>query len=266
MKKAPSRADFPSHLTLTITHPPHQSPETSQPNILLLLHGLGDTASSFTSFAQALHLPETTIVTLQAPHPLPFDLPGAHWGDDLTFDAASGGGAGGGSSSGPDMDMDGGFTRATRVLNEVLDVLVRTCGYAVSEVLVFGFGQGGMAGLCAAREVSSGSTSGSSNAGAGRAGSLSGVVSIGAPYPLSASTTGPKSRTPVLLVCGRDSTAVSDSAERRTKQVFEFVETHRYARRGDGMPRNRDEMFPVMRFLATRLRSWRGVPEGSVEL
>ena len=208
----------------------------------------------FTSFARALNLPETTILTIQAPHPLPFDLPGVHWGDDLTLETSSSG-----------LDMDGGFTRATRVLlhEVILAVLVRKCGYALSEILVFGFGQGGMVGLCLAREVSL-SSSGPPDG----AGDLSGVVSIGAPYPLSARTSGRKSRTPVLLVGGRDdgSSAVSDSALRRTKEVFEFVEMQRYHRRGDGMPRNRDEMLPVMRFLATRLRSWRGVPPGSVEI
>jgi hypothetical protein len=59
---------------------------------------------------------------------------------------------------------------------------------------------------------------------------------------------------------------VSDGAVRRTEQVFEFVDVARYARKGDGMPKSRDEMMPVMRFLARRLRSWQGVPEGSVEI
>lgn len=160
--------------------------------------------------------------------------------------------------------MDGGFERATRLLVEdvVRGVLVRKCGYGVREILVFGFGQGGMAGLCVANALASSTTS---TSGGDDGKELSGVVSIGAPYPLSARISG-KSRTPVLLVAGRDSTAVSDSVVQRTKQVFEFVEVHRYARRGDGMPRNRDEMWPVMQFLARRLRSLRGVPEGSVEI
>lgn len=169
--------------------------------------------------------------------------------------------------------MDGGFERATRLLVEdvVKGVLVQTCGYGERDILVFGFGQGGMAALCVASALASGSswsTSGSGSLGGGGepGKELSGVVSIGAPYPLSAKVGRGKSRTPVLLVAGRDSTAVSDGAVQRTKQEFEFVEVHRYARRGDGMPRNREEMWPVMQFLARRLRSWKGVPEGSVEI
>ncbi|GFG14616.1 uncharacterized hydrolase C9G1.08c [Aspergillus udagawae] len=262
-KKPPSPADFPSHHTVTITPPqsPPRATHPAPPNILLLLHGLGDTAAAFTSFARALNLPETTVVTIQAPTPLPFDLGGFHWGDDVSFDSATG-----------TVDMDAGFKRATTLLvHEVIrGVLVQKCGYRPREILVLGFGQGGMAALVAAREMANRERTQGASAGvdadADADASLSGVISIGAPYPLSGSTVGRKSRTPVLLVGGREPTAVSDGAIQRTKQVFEFVEVHQYARKGDGMPRNREEMMPVMQFFARRLRSWQGVPEGSVEI
>lgn len=264
--KPPTPSDFPSHLTVTITPPPSQPSSTRPtPNILLLLHGLGDSASSFTAFARALNLPETTCVTVQAPHPLPFDLPGFHWGDDVTFDRSTGG-----------LDMDSGFGRATRLIVEdvVRGVLVRKCGYRLREVLVLGFGQGGMVGLVAARElgkvprVSSAEEEGERGEERKKedAGELAGVISIGAPYPLSGSTTGPKNRTPVLLVASRDSAAVTDSAIQRTRNGFEFVELHRWVRKGDGMPRSREEMMPVMQFFARRLRSRQGVPEDAVEI
>lgn len=247
--KTPTQADFPSNLTVTITLPPNPTSSPS-PNILLLLHGLGDSAAGFTPFGRALHLPETTVLTVQAPNPVPFDLGGFHWGDDVAFDSSTGG-----------LDMDAGFTKSPVILAKdlVRGVLVQKCGYRPREILVLGFGQGGMAGLSLARELG--------KAGEGVDGEpLAGVISIGAPYPLSGSRAGSKNRTPVLLVSGRDSIVVSDEAVRRTKQVFEFVEVSRYARKGDGMPSNRDEMLPVMQFFARRLRSRQGVPEGSVEL
>ena len=168
--------------------------------------------------------------------------------------------------------MDSGFGRAGRTIVQdvVRGVLVGKCGYSLREVLVFGFGQGGMVGLNVAREL--GVSAPDSDSGQIGSGELSGVISIGAPYPLSASsmagstTSSGKNRTPVFLVAGRDSSAVTDGAVQRTKQVFKFVEVHRYARKGDGMPRNRDEMLPVMQFFARRLRSMKGVPEGSVEI
>lgn len=168
--------------------------------------------------------------------------------------------------------MDAGFSRSVKMLVDegVRGVLLRKCGYQLREVMVLGFGQGGMAGLMAARELSlSSSTSTTSGSGSGsqdESGSLAGVISVGAPYPLSGSRVGAKCRAPVLLVAGRDSEVVTDGAVKRTKEVFEFVEVHRYARKGDGMPRNRDEMMPVMQFFARRLRSRQGVPEGSVEI
>ncbi|KAE8389118.1 Alpha/Beta hydrolase protein [Aspergillus alliaceus] len=260
--KPPTASDFPPHLTLTITPPqtPSSNPARPPPNLLLLLHGIGDTSATFSTFGRALNLPETTVLTLQAPTHLPFDLPGYHWGDDISFDPATGA-----------LDMDAGFARTTRTLvDEVIrDILVKRCGYKLREIMILGFGQGGMVGLAAARELGIrpkvqdvGGEGGSSSA----FGELSGVISIGAPYPVSGSVVGGKSRTPVLLVAGRDSGVVSDGAEKRTRGVFEFVEVARYARKGDGMPKSREEMLPIMRFLARRLRSWQGVPEGSVEI
>ncbi|BCR94774.1 alpha/beta hydrolase [Aspergillus luchuensis] len=255
----PTPSHFPPHLTLTITPPSSTStsPNTS-PNILLLLHGLGDTSQNLTTLARALNLPETTVLTLQAPSPLPFDLGGFHWGDDIAFSPAG------------DLDMDAGFTRSTNtIIKEVIiDTLLKKCGYRGRDIVVFGIGQGGMVGLEVARHFKN------SSEGKVDEEELGGVVSIGAPVGLSgkAPATGSgKSRTPVLIVAGKEdggerSTAVTAAGVRRTKEWFEFVEVSRYKRRGDGMPRNAEEMRPVMEFLARRLRSYKGVPEGSVEL
>ncbi|KAJ5223664.1 hypothetical protein N7468_008206 [Penicillium chermesinum] len=243
--KTPTQADFPSTVTAIITTPP-QARSGPAPNILLLLHGLGDSATGFSAFGRALNLPETTVVTIQGPAPVPFDLGGFHWGDDVSFDSSTGG-----------LDMDAGFNKSTRLLREVIrDVLMTKCGYRAREILVLGFGQGGMAGLMIGREFGGGS----------EAEALAGVVSIGAAFPLSGSAAGAKSRAPVLLLAGRDSVVVSDSAVKRTKGVFEFVEVSRYARKGDTMPSCREEVVPLMQFFARRLRSRQGVPEGSIEL
>lgn len=247
--RSPSQSDFPPSHTITITLPSTQRQDQPPANILLLLHGIGDSAAGFTNFARALNLPETAVVTLQAPTPLPFDLPGFHWGDDISFDSRSG-----------ELDMDAGFAKALRIIVDevVLDTLVGKCGYRLREIMVLGLGQGGMVGLSAARELG--------RRVQGQEGELGGVVSVGAPFPLSGSATGPKNRTPVLVVAGRDSPVVSDGAVRRTEGVFEFVEVARYQRKGDGMPRSREEMMPLMRFFARRLLSRQGVPEGSIEV
>lgn len=257
-KKTPVLTDFPSPQVVAIDYPNnngiYSTSMTPSPNILLLLHGLGDNTASFSSLGRGLNLPETTCITIQAPNSLPLDLVGFHWGDDVMFDTATNGG----------LDMDAGFSRAVKLLVEdvVKKVLMSHCGYQLREILMLGFGQGGMAALAAARDIGHPASLSSMASPS----SLAGVVSIGAPYPLSASTVGPKNHTPVLLVAGSGFTTVTEVAVQRTRENFEFVELHRWARQGDGMPRNREEMLPVMQFFARRLRSHQGVPEGSIEL
>lgn len=253
-KKNPDPTDFPSHLTVTVTPAPTHAPLAPASNILLLLHGLGDSARAFQKFGQALKLPDTIVVTVQGTTPLPLSLNGFHWGDDVSFDSATG-----------VIDMDAGFVRATKTLVDdvVREALVRKCGYALREIMILGFGQGGMVGLAVARELGLKKDKSSAHPAPP---ALSGIISIGAPYPLSGSRAGDPNPSPVLLVSGRDSVAVSDEAVRRTKQVFKFVEVSRYTRKGDGMPSNHEEMLPVMQFFARRLRSKQGVPEGSIEI
>jgi predicted esterase len=153
-----------------------------------------------------------------------------------------------------EMDMDTGFEASTRlVLDKVIrEGLVGKCGYKPREIVVFGFGQGGMAGLQGAVEF--------------EGEELGGVVSIGGRLPSSLSLKTKKSRTPVLICRAARASAVTDSAVSKLKDAFEFVEIKDWKKNGDGMPSNRDEMLPIMQFFARRLRSTKGVPAGSVEL
>ncbi|KNG90497.1 phospholipase/Carboxylesterase superfamily [Aspergillus nomiae NRRL 13137] len=241
--KTPTQSDFPPHLTVSITSPNTTTTTTRPPpNILLLLHGIGDTSATFSTFGRASTSPKQPCSPSKHQHASPSTCPDS--------------------------------TGVTISLDEVIrGVLVQKCGYKLREIMILGFGQGGMVGLVCARELGVqprvqdvGDSGANDGGGIGGDIALSGVISIGAPYPISGSVVGEKNRTPVLLVAGRDSEVVSDGAVSRTKGVFDFVEVTRYARRGDGMPKSREEMLPVMRFLARRLRSWQGVPEGSVEI
>ncbi|KKY22730.1 putative phospholipase carboxylesterase superfamily [Diplodia seriata] len=255
-KRLPTAQDFPSSITVTITPPPPSHPPT---NILLLLHGLGDTHAPFARLGAQMSLPETACIAVRAPAPLPFDLGGYHWGDDVLFDERTG-----------DMDPDAGFQKAaTRLLLDdvVRGVLVRKCGYAPCDVVLFGFAQGGMAALQVAAEL-------------GKADpdqELGGVVSVGGAAPAGASLSSSskqgdeaegkkKFKTPVLLCKAARGSSVSDAAVRRLKDSFEFAEVKEWRRVGDAMPSNRDEMLPIMQFFARRLKSVRGVPEGAVEI
>lgn len=250
MPPIPQLSDFPSSLTVSIVPP--SPPHSRSTNILLILHGLGDTIEPYRSFASALHLPETTCIVLQAPAPLPFLLTGFHWGDDLVF-------------HGDTIDPDPGLTQATRLIvhDLIVNVLIDKLGYRAREILILGYAQGASVGLAATMELH--------RLDQAEYREMGGVVALGGVVPLSAvredGAQRGKSRTPVLLVGGRGpESAVTEGGVSRTKSEFEYVELVRWQRRGDGMPRNRDEMMPIMQFFARRLRSTSGVPEGSVEL
>ncbi|MCJ1234384.1 hypothetical protein MMC14_002345 [Varicellaria rhodocarpa] len=240
--RLPINADFLSSLQMTIIPPPNsQKPE----NVLLLLHGLGDTELAFTKLARQLHLPETVCIIIQGPTPLPFELGGFHWGDDIIFDQTTG-----------EMEIDTGFLQAVRFVGE--DILQKTllerCGYKSREIILFGFGQGGMAALAIARHSTD---------------ELGGVISIGGPLarlPKGASTTSRTIRTPVIVLGGSSGTLIATEAITDMQKVFEFVQHTKWKKRGDGMPQSREEMMSIMQFFSRRLKSRTGVPEGSIEI
>lgn len=234
----PTPSQFPPKLNLTVSPPPSSQQAI---NVLILLHGLGDTNVSFTTLGKQLALPETACISLQAPTPLPFDLAGFHWGDDIHFDSTDG-----------HMELDTGFVKAVEIIAEdvINATLVKQCGYTPRNILLFGFGQGGMAALAAVHSLPA---------------ELGGVVSIGGPLPTSLIAK-EKSKTPVLALGGSSNTLTTKSAVNRLKTAFDNFEYHKWDKRGDGMPSNREEMLPIMKFFARRLRSRSGVPEGSVEI
>lgn len=238
--RLPTLSDFPPSIHLTITLPPPASPQLT--NVLILLHGLGDTSAPFTYLARQLALPETTCLSLQAPTPLPFEIGGFHWGEDIAFDQATG-----------NLDIDTDFTKAIKILKDdiIENGLVTKCGYKLREIMILGLGQGAMIAFDAA--ASTPETE------------LGGIISVGGPLP-SSWTQAKDLTTPVLVLGGSSDTLITRTALNNLKAAFQNVEYHKWNRAGDSMPRNREEMLPIMRFFARRLKSRKGVPEGSVEI
>lgn len=150
------------------------------------------------------------------------------------------------------MDFDTGFTKSVKIIKQdiIEDGLLKKCGYKPRDIMLFGFGQGAMAALATAACMSQ---------------ELGGIVSIGGPLP-SSNASAKAVKTPVLLLGGSSNTVITRTTVDKLKTAFQFVEYQKWTRTGDGMPRNRDEMLPIMRFFAHQLRSRAGVPEGSVEV
>lgn len=243
-ERLPVAADFPKDIQLSIISP--QDGKAPR-NILILLHGLGDHHEPFATLGARFNFPETACIALRAPNQLPFSETGFHWGDDLIFDSSTGG-----------LDMDTGFAKATELFKTVIDeVLVGKCGWPRRAIFFFGFGQGGMVALNMAAKLP----------GNDPEGEYGGVISIGGPLPHSAPSPHPKAKTPVIVLGAAKNTAITDAAESRIRNVFEASTiVHWKGRTGDGMMQNAEETRPIMEFIARRLRSRAGVPEGATEL
>ncbi|KAI0969797.1 Alpha/Beta hydrolase protein [Xylaria arbuscula] len=236
-------------------------PETTT-SILILFHGLGDSESSFAKFAKNINLPGVLAISVRGISPLPpslLGLPGSdataptnhfHWGDDLTL-----------SSTG-DLDPDPGFSKAEQLVLERLirETLIGTCGWETTDILLFGFGQGGSLALGLASRLRSGERVTDITAGEGAPGiAFKGAVSIGGQLPSSMIPTlsaRSKARTPVLVCHGRNSESLDSDAVELLKKEFTDVREIKWKKFDDGMPQSREEMLPIMQFFAERLRAW----------
>jgi len=268
--RVPTTEDFsslPPALNVSLVFP---SPPESTTAILLIFHGLGDSEVAFTDFAKNLALPGVLAIAVQGPTPLSAALLGNpldsgpprnfHWGDDLVLSPETG-----------ELDPDPGFEKAERLVMDRLiqDVLVEKCGWELADVLLFGFGQGGSFALGLASKArmgrrveevkeQEGEGAGSARSSQGGARGFKGVVSIAGPLPPSmvpSISSREKVRTPVLICRGSASEAVDDDAVDFMNAEFTSVKDVKWKRESDGMPRNADEVAPMMQFFASSLQN-----------
>ncbi|KAK7749410.1 hypothetical protein SLS62_008154 [Diatrype stigma] len=264
--RIPKPEDFDhlsSSLKTSLVFP--EVPETTTA-ILILFHGLGDSDAPFATFARNLNLPGVLAISVRGVAPLPpalLGLPDAvssgptrhfHWGDDLNLSTTGGGG----------LDPDPGFAKAERlVLGKLIrETLIENCGWDARDILLFGFGQGGSLALGLAARLRDSAAVVDVTAGDRSAADVDvafkGVVSIGGPLPnsmVSTVSSRQKARTPVLLCHGRASEDLDDDAVEAVKKEFADVREVKWKKSDDGMPKNREEMLPIMQFFADRLRS-----------
>ncbi|ROW15830.1 hypothetical protein VPNG_02547 [Cytospora leucostoma] len=233
-------------LTVSLHFP---SPPESMTAILILFHGLGDSEVPFASFARNVNLPGVLAISVRGISPLPPSLLGLpldsgptrnfHWGDDVNLAAYTDG-----------LDADPGYSKAADLITNRLikGTLVDHCGWELSDILLFGFGQGGSLALGLASKLRDTEASKP----------FKGVVSIGGALPASMipSVSGKsKAKTPVLICHGKSCEAVDEDAIDVLKREFVDVRDVRWKKSDSSMPSNRDEMLPIMQFFAERLRS-----------
>lgn len=156
----------------------------------------------------------------------------------------------------------GGLDKATTLVLDRLikEVLIEKCGFSWREIIFLGFGQGANVAISVAAAVPELE--------------LGGVVAIGGSLAEGSTERiteiqneqGQKSKTPVLICKATRGSQVVAADISRTKGAFNHVEVVEWSKPGDGMPSNRDEMLPIMKFFARRLRSIAGVPNGATEM
>ncbi|KAH8882867.1 phospholipase/Carboxylesterase superfamily protein [Thozetella sp. PMI_491] len=261
--RIPTVADFEPLKPELIVSLAFPSPPESTTAILILFHGLGDSEASFATFAKNLALPGVLGISVRGTSPLPPVLLGEpltagptkhfHWGDDLTLSPHTG-----------ELDPDPGFSKAERLILDRLlgETLVQKCGWEPNDLLLFGFGQGGSLALGLASRIrvppQVEDVTEDGKGGVERKRVFKGVVSVGGPLPHSmvpSISAREKSKTPVLVCHGTASEAVDEDAIDTLKQEFTDVRVAKWKRPDDGVPRNRDEVLPMMQFFAERLRS-----------
>lgn len=111
-------------------------------NLLVLLHGLGDSAANFVEFASRLALPQTSLLAVTAPGRLPFDM-GAAW-----YPAFEQDGSLIAEPVPPDDRRRAEGLRASRLaVQTLLRGLINRCNWRGSELFLLGFSQGGLVAL-----------------------------------------------------------------------------------------------------------------------
>ncbi|CAN8096087.1 unnamed protein product [Discula destructiva] len=262
--RIPSSEDFASlapDLTLALHFP---TPPESTTAILIVFHGLGDAEVSFANFAKTMNLPGVLAITVRGTNPIPPAMLGLsldsgpprhfHWGDDLNL-----------ASHGDGLDTDPGFSRAFDLVmgRLVRETLLDKCGWQLSDILLFGFGQGGSLALGLASKVREGLKveeiqEDKDGQPIDSPTTFKGVVSIGGALSASMIPTlsaRPKSKAPILICHGRSCEDVDEDAIDVLKREFIDVREVKWSKADSGMPSSREEMLPLMQFFAERLQS-----------
>ncbi|CDO76512.1 hypothetical protein BN946_scf184712.g2 [Trametes cinnabarina] len=108
----------------------HPSDDGTDENLLILLHGLGDTEKPFGKLGRQLHLPQTATPALRAPEKIPFLYEEAYqW--YTSFDPLG------------ELLERPNPTPALELLSKVADHLINECSWQPNRIHLFGFAQGG---------------------------------------------------------------------------------------------------------------------------
>ncbi|KAH7920979.1 alpha/beta-hydrolase [Leucogyrophana mollusca] len=225
------------------------SDDGTDENLLILLHGLGDTHVPFSKLGRQLNLPQTATLALRAPDQIPFLYEQAfQW--YTSFDPL-----------GELLDRPNP-TPALDLLLRVLTHLTGECGWPPGRIHLFGFAQGGSvaAEVCILwwrRELQRQKSK------EGDPRPLGSLISISGPM-LSYPTLSSPCLTPALVFHRAPPSELALPNDALTSFRKAFVSVLEVKKAGDGMPRSKDEWEPLMRFWSEKLERRQG--EGLYEV
>ncbi|OQR91239.1 hypothetical protein ACHHYP_04855 [Achlya hypogyna] len=205
---------------------------TSNENMLIFLHGLGDTHDALFALGSTMALPQTAVMSVRAPLALPFDL-GYAWyhaldndGNVLLPRAAS-------------AARSQSLAEVVTHWHQLLHVLHVDYGWPYARMFLFGFAQGATTALHVAASTTQ---------------RLGGVVSVSGAF---LSAPNGQRATPALLLQARDDSLVptADAAQTATwaAQALGKVSARTFDGPGPLALNARERMAPVMEFLADTL-------------
>ncbi|KAI0691644.1 hypothetical protein C8Q76DRAFT_634461 [Earliella scabrosa] len=225
------------------------SDDGTDENLLILLHGLGDTQVPFGKLGRQLHLPQTATLALRAPEQIPFLYEQAfQW--YTSFDPLG------------ELIEHPNPTPALELMEKVVDHLTKDCAWPVHRIHFFGFAQGGSVAAefalkywraeLSRHQKSLPSTDGDSAQTTGGPRSFGSVVSVCGPL-LSYPTPPQPCPTPFLIFHRPPpaESALPSGAVAALKKGFAKVEEVKM--KGEGMPRSKEEFEPIMGFWSEHL-------------
>ncbi|KAJ4490149.1 hypothetical protein J3R30DRAFT_35633 [Lentinula aciculospora] len=222
------------------------SDDGTDENLLVLLHGLGDTHIPFAQLGRKLKLPQTATLALRAPEKIPFLYEEAYqW--YTSFDQLG------------ELISRPNPTPALEVLSKVFKHLIEVCSWPSDRIHLFGYAQGGSIALefglkfwGLQQQKKPNESTLESNIPSSS--SLGSIVSISGPL-LSYPTVTSFSPTPIIAVYRPPPAEPSLSPADLTaiKKAYSSVREAKFGARGPGMPSSKDEWEPIMRFWSERL-------------
>ncbi|WVW85426.1 hypothetical protein I302_107464 [Kwoniella bestiolae CBS 10118] len=232
----------------------HPSPDGCDKNLLIMLHGLGDSKAPFFDLGKQLNLPSTAVLSLSAPDPIPLmDHPSFSWYPTFTptYDPLP-------------LDAQNPTTHIPKLRKLIQTLISKEVGWTLRDIHLFGFGQGGTTALEVGLSIHQNPISQEVD-GDRRLGSIISICASLLTHPTSTLNI----QTPLCYFTRHSpQSAIHQKSVTILKRAYKDVEVIHGSGGGgaEAMPRNKEEWYGIMKFwgqvLGRKDEGWKG--EGEV--